>query len=145
MKTQFSISLPQPVHFTPNGLPYPSNEGCKDVPYISRKSGSVAVTCASYSIKLGYRFPQVQGATWNEFPSTFSIFPKLILFIITSCTRARACSVNRTINIFKSMDREIVALPGLAPALKYDLWHVTSFPGALVPSTIPCLDELPGL
>ena len=139
MKTQFSISLPQPVHFTPNGLPYPSNEGCKDVPYISRKSGSVAVTCASYS------FPKCKVPHGMKFPSTFSIFPKLILFIITSCTRARACSVNRTINIFKSMDREIVALPGLAPALKYDLWHVTSFPGALVPSTIPCLDELPGL
>lgn len=37
-----------------------------------------------------------------------------------------------------------MALSGLAAALKYDFWHAISSPGALVPSTIPCLDELLG-
>ena len=95
---KFSISLALFLHFTQNGLLYPSHKGCRDVPYIGR-SESVAVTCATYSLKLGCGLPQVQGPTWNEFPSTSSIFPKLVLLIISSHRTARDYSVNKTLNI----------------------------------------------
>lgn len=65
----------------------------------------VAVVHITYNIKLGCGIPQMQGSTWNEFRSIFSIFPKLILFIISNCRRAGDCSVNKTKILKLSIER----------------------------------------